>query len=304
MDSSTQGIFSSKDDSDISTSLPGEPKEKKTPKLNFNFDFKNLNLKLIGIIAGIVVAIVIVVLVLINVVPKISSSSSKTYTVSLSMFNTYANYLLYGEESAADVSDFSQYDDFYIDTHYSDENYIYRLRELYNSFAEDLAENQPTDAELATNPELSSIVAAPIDEETEFLLKINSEKYLDDTALLNRYLSQGSDSVRSYIDNFHKSYDGENEYLAETHAADSARALILVEYWDFYATRNCIINSRIDDLCANNLLNEPETNDLAHRLGEAEAEFNDALNDARYSLKSYCRTLNKILKEAVSSNEA
>ena len=226
-----------------------------------------------GLIIGIisVLAIALIVLILVFVLKNGGIGGIHNRAAVISKFNTYANYILFGEEKDSDIPEY-EYTNYKIMDIYRSTNqeqidaFVAKSNQLFKEFSEEYEKNEEIDK--------SYITYCDDYETTVYSLQ---STVIPESFLIKSYIEHGKSSTNSYIKTYYGSYT-DKDILANNQRAEASYALI--DVLEKMSELACQKNGQIDMSCTEAAKN-PELDELWGKYYQASAEAESTIEVSR-----------------------
>ena len=121
-------------------------------------------------------------------------------------FNLYANYLLYGEESDKAIGEVDIDEEYYIDKNWSNEEYLSKLSEIYDSYFSAIIENEEKSVE--------NFLLYSSKSRLDFLKNYKMIKTINVSAAYGRYTELGKEGLIEYLRGIYSDVDLDNQFIS------------------------------------------------------------------------------------------
>ena len=203
-----------------------------------------------------------VIFVIFYIQPQSDTNIHKDPATIQNKFNKYANYVLYGEDSAEQIQDFKTENVYAIDENTDNNTFLKNADNLYSAFLEDFIgsdyDGKASTSLLSTN------------EYYNFLIWKNDFSEIDKTELLQIYMDGGLGVAKDYIKNYYNDVDQSNSLIELLAKYDSEYAIYMVEEWAIYDEKGCRQDNSYDTTCIMNITNDEKIQNFAKHLYELE----------------------------------
>lgn len=255
------------------------------------------------IIGGVILAIVaIIVIVLVVFVKGFQTTSSGSASVVKTQFNQFATYLLYGKSEDVLSGEYDGYKSYELDLQLErdemDSAYWEKSVELLEKAIASATENQSITRYL-----VKSLQSYQQSFNLIYAYRQNGD--LGEERLLSSYLSSGSVTAETLIDNFYTKYDAIESSLAVNYVAErKAQYNGLLKIYVIYNDFGCIKNGIIDELNCNISSDAADSlNDLFESVIAAQTNANTIIGDSIVGLKSRCWSLSAWLNDPTDERD-
>lgn len=173
-------------------------------------------------------------------------------------FNGYANFLIYGEESDAQVADFNPSDDLFIDSNWNNLDYLTNLSSKYEKFY-----NESNKDFLTSLGDLSLGISK---DNIDFLIEYANVNWINAEDVYEKFNIGGKEAAVEYVEKYYDGSKDEAPSLAVEY--DITRMLARINFWNHNAG--------------------PE------EIGNSDERFNSLIKDAIKTLKMQCQNINVV----------
>ena len=244
----------------------------------------------------------IIVIVLVVFVKGFQTTSSGSASVVKTQFNQFATYLLYGKSEDVLSGEYDGYKSYELDLQLErdemDSAYWEKSVELLEKAIASATENQSITRYL-----VKSLQSYQQSFNLIYAYRQNGD--LGEERLLSSYLSSGSVTAETLIDNFYTKYDAIESSLAVNYVAErKAQYNGLLKIYVIYNDFGCIKNGIIDELNCNISSDAADSlNDLFESVIAAQTNANTIIGDSIVGLKSRCWSLSAWLNDPTDERD-
>lgn len=255
------------------------------------------------IIGGAILAIAaVIVIALIALSKGFQTTSSGNASIAKTQFNQFATYLLYGKSEDVLSGEYDSYKSYELDLQLEkdgmDSAYWEKSAELLEKAIASATENQSITRYL-----VKSLQSYQQSFNLIYAYRQNGD--LGEERLLSSYLSSGSVTAETLIDNFYTKYDAIESSLAANYVAErKAQYNGLLKIYVIYNDFGCIKDGVIDELNCNVSSGATDSlSDLFESVITAQTNANMIIGDSIVGLKSRCWSLNSWLDDPTDERD-
>ena len=202
------------------------------------------------------------------------------------LFNIYANYILYGEESSQEVADFDYNGVYKIDSQIKDVDYLSRAMAYYQAFY-----NTAVSANRALFWELSLDASK---NDLEYLVEYASGGIglIAESDIVKIYLESGSEVAKSEVEKV--ATNAQSAMSRSMQELNKEMMLAKIAYWDVYAGQGCVADGAFNMACIAAIPSEL-LDEAAMQLGAVEMEYDGMPMRAVDDLKWRCAEMRGVI---------
>jgi hypothetical protein len=198
---------------------------------------------------GLIIAAVAVVLLLggglvtlaiVNGAFDVGTNKNEADSLEIS-FNRYANYLVSGEVKDDATTEAMFESVIAIDNEYSNEAFMSNASELFELFY-NIASN-------ASGENDEKNILDQSRDDLAFLLESAKMKTVSNEELQQKYIEGGKEKTLEYLNEQFAVKDEENEKMIILKDYTVLRGNILMDYWDYYKEKGCLMEDGYDEMC-------------------------------------------------------